>query len=320
MQKKVLITDNSHKILREELSEIGYHVDYRPKISPEEAAGMIGPYHGIVINSKIRVDSAFLDHAPQLEFVARLGSGMEIIDQEETARRGIAVYSSPGGNCNAVAEHALGMILMWNNHLFRANTEVKNFHWAREKNRGIEMEGRKIGIIGFGHTGSSLARKLAGFSVEILAYDKYKPAGYAVGFPNVTECKTREEAIRDSDIVSLHLPLNFETLHLANTAFFNQCKPGFLLVNTSRGAVVNTPALITALEKKQAAGACLDVFENEKPATYSPEEKAMYQSLFSFPQVMVSPHVAGWTMESKYKLARILLDKILTRYGSANSR
>src|SRR5690625_115412 len=319
-EKKILITDGVHPILPDELKKTGFSVDYHPDISPEKAGEMIGPYHGMIINSKIKVDAPFLDRAPLLEFVGRLGSGMEIIDQQETQKRNIAVFNSPDGNCNAVAEHAMGMILMWNNHLLLANEEVKNFHWDREKNRGIELEGRKIGIIGFGHTGSSLAQKLAGFSVEVLAYDKYKPAGYAKDYPHVTECATREECIRQSDIVSLHLPLNMETLHLANTSFFNQCKPGFLLVNTSRGPVVDTTALIDALERKQVAGACLDVFENEKPETYSEEEDKMYQKLFSFPQVFVSPHIAGWTKESKYKLAKILLDKILTHYNALNRR
>src|SRR5690606_3144595 len=189
----------------------------------------------------------------------RLGSGMEIIDQDETSRRGVAAFNSPDGNCNAVAEHAMGMILAWNNHLIRANEEVKNLKWNREKNRGIELEGRTIGIIGFGHTGSALAQKLAGFSVKVEAYDKYKPAGYARDFPWVEECPDRESAIRQSDVVSLHLPLNYETMHLANTSFFDQCKRGALLVNTSRGPVVETAALIQALDRKQLRGACLDV-------------------------------------------------------------
>lgn len=315
MTQKILITDDVHQILLDGLEEAGFEVDYYPKVSLEKVKAIIGPYHGLVINSKIRVDVALLNEAPHLHFVARLGSGMEIIDQHETAERGIAVFSSPDGNCNAVAEHAMGMILAWNNHLIQSNEEVKNFQWNREKNRGIELEGRTIGIIGFGHTGSALARKLQGFSVAIKAYDKYKPAGYARDYPWVEECEDRESAIRASDVVSLHLPLNFETLKLVNKSFLNQCKPGALLVNTSRGPVVDTQALIDALNRKQIKGACLDVFENEKPETYIPEEKEMYRQLFSFPQVLVSPHVAGWTIESKYKLAKILLDKILTHYG-----
>lgn len=319
MVKKVLITDDVHHLLPDGLKRAGFEVDYFPKISLEKVISIIGPYHGLVINSKIRVDTSLLNEAPYLQFVARLGSGMEIIDQGETSRRGIAVFNSPDGNCNAVAEHAMGMILAWNNHLLRANEEVKNFQWNREKNRGVELEGRTVGIIGFGHTGSALARKLEGFSVIVKAYDKYKPAGYARDYPWVEECDNREAAIRDSDVVSLHLPLNYETLKLANRSFLNQCKPGALLVNTSRGPVVDTGALIDALACKQIKGACLDVFENEKPETYTPEEKELYRKLFAFPQVIVTPHVAGWTIESKYKLAKILLDKILTYYDSPYS-
>ncbi len=320
MKKKVLITDGVHNILATGLKKAGFEVDYHPKISLDKVIGMVRPYHGLIINSKIRVDARLLDEAPDLEFVARLGSGMEIIDQTLTAQRNISVFNSPDGNCNAVAEHAMGMILAWNNHLIRANAEVKNFQWNREKNRGIELEGRTVGIIGFGHTGSALARKLQGFSVRVKAYDKYLPAGYARNYPWVEECADRESAIRASDVVSLHLPLNFETLKLANESFFNQCKPGALLVNTCRGSVVDTPALIGALERKQLRGACLDVFENEKPSTYTPGEREMYEQLFSLPGVLVSPHIAGWTKESKYKLAKILLDKILTHYASPLSR
>jgi len=320
MVKKILITDGVHKVLSDGLKKAGFEVDYYPRISLDKVITMAAPYHGLIINSKIRVDSVLLDQAPLLEFVARLGSGMEIIDQEETARRKIAVFNSPGGSCNAVAGHAMGMILAWNNHLSRDSEEVKNFKWNREKNRGIELEGRTIGIIGFGHTGSALARKLAGFSVKVKAYDKYKPEGYARDYPWVEECVDRESAIRLSDVISLHLPLNYETLHLANKALFDQCKPGARWVNTCRGPVVETEARIEALDRKQLRGACVDVFENEKPETYSTEEKEMYERLLAFPQVQVSPHVAGWTAESKYKLAKILLDKILTHSTNSMSR
>lgn len=320
MDKKILITDGVHNTLPEGLKKAGFEIDYYPKISLKKVISMVTSYHGLVINSKIRVDSQLLDHAPNLEFVARLGSGMEIIDQKETAIRNIAVFNSPNGNCNAVAEHAMGMILAWNNHLIRGNDEVKNFKWYREKNRGIELDGRTIGIIGFGHTGSALARKLQGFSASVKAFDKYKPSGYAKNHTWVEECSDRESAIRQSDIISLHLPLNYDTLKLVNRSFLNQCKPGALLVNTSRGPIVDTMALIEALERKHIRGACLDVFENEKPETYTSEEKKMYEKLFSFPQVLVSPHVAGWTSESKYKLAKILLDKILTYYNHPFSR
>lgn len=308
--KKILITDGVHPVLLNTLPEYGYEVTYRPKSTLPEVVAMISSYHGVIINSKIRVDQSFLDQAKQLEFVARLGSGMEIIDQDETAKRGIAVFNSPQGNCNAVAEHAMGMILMWKNHLYRCNTEVKQMQWYREKNRGSELLGGKVGIIGFGHTGSAFARKWAGFDVEIFAYDKYK-SNYAQDIPYVTECEDLLSVVKQVDILSFHLPLTEETVYLCNQSLLNQCKRGVLLVNTSRGNVINTMDLIDQLVTGHVAGACLDVFENEKPKTYDEEEKAMYQRLMAMDQVLVSPHVAGWTKESKYKLAKILLDQII---------
>ncbi|GAA5225091.1 NAD(P)-dependent oxidoreductase [Membranihabitans marinus] len=311
--KNILITDGVHSVILNTLIKKGFEVDYRPKSTLDEVLTIVQDYHGIVINSKIRVDRHFLDQASQLEFVARLGSGMEIIDQRATAERNIAVFNSPNGNCNAVAEHAMGMILMWMNHLYRCNTEVKNMLWYREKNRGVELSGKKVGIIGFGHTGSALAQKLSGFEVEVLAYDKYK-TDYAEPWPHVTECASLEEVCSQVDVLSFHLPLNPETVHLCNKSLLNKCKRGVLLVNTSRGSVIDTVDLLDALDSNQVGGACLDVFENEKPNTYTSEENERFQYLFSMSNVLVSPHVAGWTAESKYKLAKILLDKILTHY------
>lgn len=314
MKKKILITDGVHQVLLKQLKNAGFTVDYRPKLSLEQVREIVAPYHGIVINSKIIVDEAFLTRAPNLEFVARLGSGMEIIDQNATDRRHISVFNSPNGNCNAVAEHAMGMILMWHNNLYQANNEVKSMIWRREENRGTEIIGKNLGIIGFGHTGSALAQKLEGFGVSVYAYDKYKK-GYATGTSYINECTSLDEVLKKADILSFHLPLNFETVKLANKSLFYKTKRGVLIVNTSRGGVIDTPDLMEAILSGQVAGACLDVFENEKPETYSPEEKNMYQTLFAMPSVLTSPHIAGWTKESKFKLADILLHKILTHYG-----
>lgn len=314
MQKKILITDGVHPVLPDQLKSAGFEVDYRPKFSLDQVREIVAPYHGIVINSKITVDESFLEMAPRLEFVARLGSGMEIIDQEAARARDIAVFNSPNGNCNAVAEHTMGMILMWHNNLYQSNSEVKSCIWKREENRGMEILDKKVGIVGFGHTGSALAGKLMGFGVQIYAYDKYKE-GYARDRSYITECDTIDEVLEKADILSFHLPLNFETLNLVNKSLLQKTKRGLLIVNTARGGIINTSDLIEALESGQISGACLDVFENEKPETYSPEEREMYSALFDMPQVLVSPHIAGWTKESKFKLADILLRKILTHYG-----
>lgn len=309
--KRVLITDDVHPLLLERFEAAGFRCDYRPDISLDTVRDIIGDYDGLIINSKILVDKLLLDRASRLRFVGRLGSGMEIVDRGYAAARGVAVYSSPEGNANAVAEHALGMLLALANNLLPADREVRRFDWQREKNRGFELAGKTIGIVGFGHTGSAFAHKLAGFDLRILAYDKYK-TGYADALPQVTACAGLESLQRSADIISFHLPLTTETRHLVNAAFLAACRRGIVIVNTSRGQVVHTPSLIQALETGQAGGACLDVFENEKPHTFTAEERHQYERLYAMDQVVLSPHIAGWTHESKRKLAAILADRILT--------
>jgi D-3-phosphoglycerate dehydrogenase len=307
--KSVLITDDCHPVLTEGLADMGYAITFEPNISPEETFRRIADYEGLVINSKIVVDKPFLDAAVRLKFVARLGSGMEIVDRAYAAAKGVAVLSSPEGNRNAVAEQALGMLLALANNLVRADREVRRSEWRREANRGFELRGKTIGLIGFGHTGSQFARKLAGMEMRVLAYDKYLGAGYAAAFPWVEE-SSLEALMQQSDIVSLHLPLTAETRHLADARFFDRCKRGVVLINTSRGTCVSTRDLVEALEEGTVGGACLDVFENEKPQTYTVEEQALYERLYQRDDVVLTPHIAGWTHESKYLLGRILLDKI----------
>lgn len=307
--KKVLITDDCHRLLMDGLERIGLKCDFAPTISPRQVFDMIHDYIGVIVNSKVVVDREFLDEAKELRFVGRLGSGMEIIDREYAAQKGIAVVSSPEGNRNAVAEHALGMLLALMNNLVRADQQTREFLWRREMNRGVELAGRTIGIIGFGHTGSQFARKLAGMEMTVLAFDKYK-TDCAAGMTWVQE--TDLDTIAESaDIISLHLPLTDETRHFINKEFLARCKPGFILINTSRGGCVKTLDLVHALENGTVGGACLDVFENEKPTTYSLAEKGLYRRLNALENVVVSPHIAGWTHESKRKLAEVLLEKII---------
>jgi D-3-phosphoglycerate dehydrogenase len=306
--KRVLITDDCHPSLTEGLERMGYACDFEPDITLAEVRARIGAYHGLIINSKILVDQPLLDAAAQLEFVGRMGSGMEIVDRVYAAKKNVAVLSSPEGNNNAVAEHALGMLLALSNNLLRADRELRRREWRREANRGVELRGRTLGIVGFGYTGSQLARKLAGFEMRVLAHDRYK-TGFSKEMPWVEACDI-EEIRREADIVSLHLPLTEETRHYVNRDFIAGCKPGFILINTARGQCVDTYALADALEAGQCGGACLDVFENEKPETYSPAEIALYHRLFALDQVILSPHIAGWTVESKKLLAEILVEKI----------
>jgi D-3-phosphoglycerate dehydrogenase / 2-oxoglutarate reductase len=341
--KKVLITDDVHPLLIEGLEWMGYTCFYEPKISNEKVHDIIGDYEGLIINSKILVDKAMLDTGQKLLFVGRVGSGMEIVDKEYAAEKGVAVLSSPEGNRNAVAEHALGMLLSFANHLNCSNAEVKNFIWQREKNRGFELMGKTIGIIGFGHTGRAFSRKLMGMGMNILTYDKYLKAGYTEGGRQWTmdnrqwrghidslaeqggtgenwDISTLREVDfqtikNEADIISFHLPLTAETRYMANADFFNDCKKNIILLNTSRGNVVKTVDLIAALEQGKIQGACLDVFENEKTASYTEGEYLQYEKLFSFDNVIVSPHVAGWTHESKKRLALVLLKKIEKAVG-----
>lgn len=308
----VLITDDCDPILMEGLEKMGWRCDYLPDITPIEAQAVIGKYEGLVINSKILVNRNFLDAAVKLRFVARLGSGMEIIDKVYAAARGVKVWSSPEGNRNAVAEQALGMLLALANNLLRADREVRQYIWRREANRGWEVKGKVVGIIGFGHTGSQFARKLAGMETVTLAFDKYKPQGFAEDMAWVEET-TLEEIQSRADIISLHLPLTEETRHYVNKTFIQKCKTGLILINTARGQCVQTEDLVEGLESGQLGGACLDVFENEKPHTFTEKEKALYNRLNFLENVVLSPHVAGWTRESKRRLAEVLLDQIIVK-------
>jgi len=307
--KKVLITDDCHPLLIEGLGQLGYECTFLPDITPEETQRIIGDYEGLIINSKILVGPALLDAAPQLRFVGRLGSGLEIVDLPYAAQRRVAILSSPEGNRNAVAEQALGMLLALANHSLRADREVRAQVWRREANRGFELQGSTLGIIGFGHTGSQFARKLAGLGMRVLAYDKYKKPGYAAEMPWVEE--TDEGSIQaQAEIISLHLPLTDETYHLVDEAFLKKCQTGVIFVNTARGKCIRLKDLVEALEVGKVGGACLDVFENEKPATFNSTEKIWYNRLYALENVVLSPHVAGWTHQSKQRLAEVLLAKI----------
>jgi len=306
--KKVLVTDGVHPLLLEGLESLGFQCDYHPKISLEKVLGMVHDYQGMIINSKILVDKEMLDRGKDLKFIGRLGSGLEIIDLDYAAEKGVSIHRAPEGNCNAVAEHALGMLLALANNFLSADAEVKQKIWQREKNRGFEVMDKTIGIIGFGYTGESFARKLEGMGMRVLAYDKYKKH-YTSDFRYVEESDS-ETIKRDADIISLHLPYTPETYHYIKSDFIEECKEEVIFINTSRGSVIHTEDLVTYLEKGKIGGACLDVFENEKPLTFSKKEKEVYERLYACQNVILSPHVAGWTHESKKRLAEVLLTKI----------
>lgn len=287
----------------------GWEVDYFPEITYQQVLESIQHYEGLIINSKINCNKELIDKATRLSFIARLGSGREVVDIPYAESKGIKVYFSPEGNKNAVAEHALGMLLSLANQLNTADAEVRQKVWERETRRGWELAGKTIGIIGFGHTGSQFAKKLSGMEMNVLTYDKYLKKGYANEYDYITEVDLLELQTR-SHVISFHLPLAKDTFHFADKSFFDHCKQGTIIINTSRGNVIDHKALIESLESTYIGGACLDVFENEKPDSFTDEEEILYQRLYSMKNVILSPHIAGWTVESKYLLSKVLLDKI----------
>ena len=312
----VLITDDVHEVLIKGLEELSYDIDFQPNIQYDDIFDIIHNYSGIIINSKVKMNKKMMSLSPKLQngdaklrFIGRLGSGLEIIDQPVAREMGIAVFSAPQGNRNAVAEHAMGMLLSLANQLIWADQDVRNFAWDRESRRGFEIEGKTIGIIGFGNNGSCFAEKLAGFGVKVLAFDKFKK-GYSSNLDFVKECESMDEVISNSDVISLHVPLDTNTHFLIDDDFILKCKKEVIIINSARGKCVDTKALIKGLKSGQIQGACLDVFENEKTATYSEDERVMYNELYKMKQVILSPHVAGWTHESKYKIADFLLCQI----------
>jgi D-3-phosphoglycerate dehydrogenase / 2-oxoglutarate reductase len=308
--KRVLITDELHPVLIENLENAGYKCDYFTHYTNKEVREHIHIYTGIIINSKIIIDREVLDKGVNLRFIGRLGSGMEIIDVEYAREKGVDCYNSPEGNRDAVGEHAVGMLLALFNNIIRSDAEVRQLIWQREKNRGLELKGKTVGIIGYGNTGKAIARKLSGFEVEILAHDKYL-SGFSDEYVKEADMQLIYEK---ADIVSLHLPLTTETHYLVNDSFINSFTRNIFLINTSRGKIVNTQSLLTALDSGKIRGACLDVYENEQPENYSEEEKKWFTQLFNHKNVILSPHIAGWTHESKEKLASILSEKILLKH------
>lgn len=306
--RKVLFIDSVHPLIREELMAHGFACEYFPGFSRPGIQKIIDQYFGIIIRSKIALDMEILDKASSLKFIARVGSGMENIDVDFALSKGITCLNSPEGNRDAVGEHTLGMLLSLVNHINRADLQVRQGKWIREGNRGIEIKGKTIGIIGYGNMGSAFAQRLKGFEANVISYDKYKN-NYSDGNSRETDL---EEIYQTADMISLHVPLTEETHYMVNSDFINSFRKNFWLINTSRGTVVNTSDLSLGLASGKVTGAALDVLEYEDSSfeSLSGNLPAGFEGLLKADNVILTPHIAGWTVESNYKLAKVLVDKI----------
>lgn len=305
MQKKVLITAEIDNYIQHRFEELGYWVDVKPDIERAELLAIISTYEVLIITTYTKVDKILIDSASNLKIVGRVGSGMENVDIEYCKQKKIACLNSPEGNGNAVGEHCLAMLLNLLNNINKANNELKNNLFLREENRGEELDGKTIGIIGYGHTGQAFAKKLRGFEVAILVYDKYGEA-----CDTFVRNVTLDELQSNSDIISFHVPYNEETHYYCDAAFLKKCTKHPIIINTSRGAIINTIDVLNGLETKNINGLCIDVFEDEPITKNKIHTAETYQKLFSYNNVIATPHIAGWTHQSRYKLSKILMDKI----------
>jgi len=312
---KVLFVDSTHTRLPEMLNHAGFDVDYNPKkITLDNIKDIIPIYDGLIIRSKIKIDKTIIDVATKLKFIGRVGAGLENIDIEYAEQKGIKCFNSPEGNRDAVGEQALGMLLSLFNNIIRADSEIRKGKWIREGNRGVEIKGKTVGILGYGNMGGAFAQRLKGFEANVIAYDKYK-SNYSNEF--VRE-KSLEELFEHTDILSLHIPLTDETKFMVNDDFINRFNKDIYIVNTARGKVVKTEELVKNMKTGKVLGAALDVLEYEQTSfenLHSGDELPdAFQFLINCDKVVLTPHVAGWTHESNIKLSEYLADKIIAEF------
>ena len=304
---KILLLDKNHPLITEQLSEKGFVLEEDFSSSYEQVLEKIHLYEGIIIRSRIPLDAHFLEKAKNLKFIARVGAGMENIDTAKAQELGIKLINSPEGNKDAVAEHVIGTLLVLMNRLFISSNEVKKGIWLREENRGEEILGKTFGIIGYGNMGKAVAKRLSGFGCKTIFYDIK---------PNLSDESATQVSLQElqenADILSLHTPLTEDTLYMIDEEFISKMKKNFYFINTARGKNLKTSALVNALKSGKVKGACLDVLEYEKTSFENLETKNEdLEYLLNSEKVIITPHIAGWTHESKIKLAQVIVDKIL---------
>ena len=306
MEFRCLIIDDMHPSIVPLLKEINIYADYRPEITRQELTDVIGKYEGIIARSKLKIDKELLDKATRLKFIARAGAGLDMIDLDEVNKRGILLLNAPEGNRDAVAEHTLALLLSLINNLTAADKQVRKGIWHREANRGYELKGKTVALIGYGFMGKAVAKRLASFECEVIAYDKYLK-DFSDSF--VTEVNM-QEVFEKADVVSFHIPLTNETRGMADNKYFSLFKKNVWVVNTARGEIVKLGDMLQALDSGKVKGAALDVLENEKINTLKDIEKEVFEKLILSDKVILTPHIAGWTYESYEKINEILVQKI----------
>ncbi|OAQ38826.1 phosphoglycerate dehydrogenase [Pedobacter psychrophilus] len=302
--KKILIVDDLHPAFRIAAEEMGFEVDDRPQIKKAEVLEILKNYQGLAIRTKFRVDKEIIDVAPNLKFVARAGAGMDNIDVAYADEKNIQLMNAPEGNRDAVGEHCVGMLLSLMNNFRKADTEIRNGIWEREGNRGYELMGKTVGIIGYGNNGAAFAKKLKGFDVKVLAYDKYKTRFT----DDHAKEASMEEIVKYSDVVSLHIPLTRETKQMIDDEYFRHFRRPFFFLNAARGEIVNTQSVLKAIKEGKILGAGLDVLEAEKFPLLTDAE--FYKDLIANGKVLLTPHIGGWTFDSYRKISEVLADKL----------
>ena len=304
MENNILIVDDIHPVFIEKAMALGYDCDYQPDIKPTEALQIISNYTGLVMRSKFKLGREFIDAGENLRFVCRAGAGMDNIDEAYAAEKQITLINAPEGNADAVGEHTVGLLLALMNNFTVADAQIRSDSWQREANRGYELKGKTVGIIGYGFMGHSFARKLSGFEVNVIAYDKYK-TGFSDRYAREV---SMEEIVKQSDVLSLHIPLTAETTGMVNDEYLFHFKKPIFLINTSRGKAVKTRAVLNGIKTGKILGAGLDVLETEKfPAL---AEQEWFNELRQSGKVLLTPHVAGWTFDSYRKISEVMAEKL----------